>query len=142
MKKYQLAVLVCAFLISACGEIEDCQLSPYSDSVQVSMNHNQLIIFDSVRVNETLDLELDTLNSFGLPLDLTQEKVNYTFYTDSMSYLLELSYKNEIRIFDVNCDPVIRFYDLEIQRTNFDSVVLIGSEINLNFFPINIEIYF
>lgn len=141
---FYLCVIFLTIFLS-CNDIEDCQLNPYTDQFVVRMTSKSvgIIFFDSISVNNSgrIPNDTDTLILFSLPLDAESMTSLFTFYTDSTNYTLEVNYRTQAEIFELNCDAAIRFYGFEL-ISNFESVRLISPELNMDYFPINAEILF
>ena len=138
-----LPTLILVLLFTFCNEIEDCQLDPYTDVVVVGFKGIEIVAFDSIVVEGIgrLGNDTDTITAMGFPLNPEQLSTRCYFYTDSADYELNVIYKTEALIYELNCDVAIRFYDLDF-TTNFDSVRLISPELNLDFFKTNVEVIF
>ncbi len=141
-KSYIWFVGIAAFF--SCNNIEDCQLNPFTDYVAMQTIHDAPVVFDSLVVSEYgryVEFADSARTLWQLPLDILENEVRMDFYTDSMIYFLEMTYQKEIKIFDPQCDPVTRYYELEVVSHNFDSLVLTNNEVNIQI-PINVEVYF
>ena len=134
-------------LLESCNEIEDCTLDPYDNyalaTFDVLNNMNQLVVFDSIILEGygRLPGDQDTLGSMPLPLHVKNNEAIFHYYTDSTLYSLAISYKIQPLIYDLSCEATIRYYDLDTSYHSFDSLVIVGSEIHLDYVPINFEIY-
>tara|TARA_B100000900_G_scaffold346822_1_gene311735 strand:- start:1778 stop:2227 length:450 start_codon:yes stop_codon:yes gene_type:complete len=134
-------------LLESCNEIEDCTLDPYDNyavaTFDVLNNVNQLVVFDSIILEGygRLLRDQDTLVSMLLPLPVKDNKAIFHYYTDSVLYSLAINYKSQPLIYDLSCEATIRYYDLDTSYHSFDSLVIVGSEIHLDYVPINFEIY-
>ncbi len=147
MPKWCLIILLIGLFMS-CNDIEDCQTSPYRETVLINWNYDGLVIFDSILVAGIgrLGGDRDTLNkteAFGFPLDLESNNISYEFFTDSVKFELNLTYDKQIIVFELDCDASIRYFNLDTLSTNnFDSVAIRFSELFSDIEdPINIEIY-
>ena len=142
------AFLLIAIMMMGCTDIEDCQVDPYRQTLLTLWSHDDVIAFDSITIagfgrigNDTDTIATNVL--YGLPMDFEQNTITYGFYTDSIDYELTLNYSKEIKIFDLSCDPSVRYHGLELISTNLDSAVLVLPELLDNLTnPENIEIYF
>lgn len=125
-----------------CNTIEDCQLSPFQDSVTVAFRTTNSIDFDSIKVEGIGRLSNDSIvgTLYTLPLDFEETEVTYGFYTDTTDIFLSLSYDMEVLIYDIHCEPQRRFTVNEIVG-NIDSVVVSSNQIR-NEFPVHFEVYF
>ena len=134
-------------LLESCNEIEDCTLDPYDNyalaTFDVLNNVNQFVVFDSIILDGygRLPGDQDTLGSMLLPLPVKNNEAIFHYYTDSTLYSLAISYKIQPLIYDLSCEATIRYYDLDTSYHSFDSLVIVGSEIHLDYVPINFEIY-
>lgn len=134
--------------VTACNDIEDCQVNPYNDVLwfQVIYDEDEFVVaFDSIVIQGYGQLTgypdtLLTSFQYSLPMDFENEQITYQFFTDSIDYFITLEYDKEVRIFDLSCDAAIRYFNLEIQETNLDSALIKIPELfeNLN----NLEIHF
>jgi hypothetical protein len=147
MWKY--AILGFFVLLISCNDPDDCQLIPYSNNMGVRFNflfeQERAIEFDSIKVFPYERFANDTVAITGtvlFPLDLNQDTVRYQFFTDSTDYFLEIQYKTEVILEELNCDPAVRFFGLEVSGTNFDSVNIVGPVIDRTLYQTNIEIFF
>ncbi|MEQ8240128.1 MAG: hypothetical protein RIA69_12995 [Cyclobacteriaceae bacterium] len=141
-------VLILLISIWGCNEIEQCQLDRNSEflvgafyNIKDSVARDTLI-FNAV-VPSTQPLNFYDTIFFGafFPLNPTDTMISYTFFTDSMDYELSLSYDVLYYLFSPDCDPSIRYFDLKVVDTNFDSVAVVGDVLDLQI-PINLEVYF
>ena len=76
-----------------------------------------------------------------LPLPAKNNEAIFHYYTDSALYSLAINYKIQPLIYDLYCEATIRYYDLDTSYQSFDSLVIVGSEVHLDYVPINFEIY-
>ncbi len=144
----RIAFFLITMSILACNEIKDCDLDEnrkfaviafydFSDSTI-----RDTLIFNQVYSPQSPYLFADTiLEVVGLPLDPTDDFTSFVFETDTGDYDLNFSYKREFSVYDVNCDPSIRFYDLSCTTSAFDSVAIVNPILNREEFT-NVEIYF
>ncbi len=134
-------------LFESCNEIEDCTLDPYDNyalaTFDVLNNANQLVIFDSIILEGygRLPGDQDTLRSMLLPLPVKNNEAIFHYYTDSALYSLAINYKIQPLIYDLSCEATIKYYDLDTSYHSFDSLVIVGSDVHLDYVPINFEIY-
>lgn len=141
-------ILIPLFIgLTRCNEIKDCQLDSNSDLVVVvfsDLNDQGLIFsFDSIKLSEPEQVVFgtDTITGLLLPLDLNTNEVEYTFYTDTTDYILQLTYNTEITLYDSQCEPSYRFYALDAQSEQFDSIRVVSDLLNTKIL-LNLEIYF
>ncbi|NQW27143.1 MAG: hypothetical protein HQ474_04460 [Flammeovirgaceae bacterium] len=147
--RYWLFIFMCYSLLfgESCNEFEECSMNPYSNYVVAEFNvmadAGRTISFDSVVLEGygRLPYDQDTLVYLALPLDMDASGALYHYYTDSIIYTLGLTYKKEGLIYELHCDASVRFYDLDTTNQTFDSLVIVGRELNLSNYPINFEIY-
>ena len=134
-------------LFESCNEIEDCTLDPYGNyavaTFNVLNNVNQIIVFDSIVLEGygRLSGDQDTLVDMLLPLPIKNNEAIFHYYTDSSLYSLAVNYKSLPLIYDLSCNATIKYYDLDTSYHSFDSLVIVGSEVHLDYVPINFEIY-
>ena len=134
-------------LFESCNEIEDCTLDPYANyavaTFNVLNNVNQIVMFDSIILEGygRLPEDQDTLVSMLLPLPVKDKEAIFHYYTDSALYSLAINYKSQPLIYDLSCEATVRYYDLDISYHSFDSLVIVGSEVHLDYIPVNFEIY-
>ncbi len=84
----------------------------------------------------------DSVTSFfQLPVDFDANQVHYRFVTDTTVYSLSIGYQKEIKVFELNCDPAVRYFDLELLDFSFDSVILSSSELNTAF-SVDVQVFF
>mgnify|MGYP007000356236 len=74
-------------------------------------------------------------------LPVKNNEAIFHYYTDSDLYSLAINYKSQPLIYDLSCEATIRYYDLDTSYHSFDSLVIVGSEVHLDYVPINFEIY-
>tara|TARA_B100000941_G_C28253206_1_gene422614 strand:- start:23 stop:394 length:372 start_codon:yes stop_codon:yes gene_type:complete len=122
-------------------------LDPYDNyalaTFDVLNNANQLVIFDSIILEGygRLPGDQDTLRSMLLPLPVKNNEAIFHYYTDSALYSLAINYKIQPLIYDLSCEATIKYYDLDTSYHSFDSLVIVGSDVHLDYVPINFEIY-
>jgi len=141
-------VLILLISIWGCNEIEQCQLDPNSEflvgtfyNIKDSVARDTLVFNAVVPSNQPLNFYDTIIFGAFFPLNPTDTTISYTFMTDSMDYQLSLSYDVLYYLFSPDCDPSIRYFDLKVVETNFDSVAVVGDVLDLQI-PINLEIYF
>ena len=134
-------------LLESCNEIEDCTLNPYNNyavaTFDVSNDESQIIAFDSIILEGfgRLPGDRDTLVGMLLPLNAETSEAVFHYYTDSTLYSLVISYNSQPLIYELSCEAAIKFSDLDTSYHSFDSLVIVGSEVHLDYVPINFEIY-
>lgn len=122
-------------------------MDPYGNYAVATFNllsgESKIIAFDSIILEGfgRLPGDRDTLIGMLLPLPVENTEVAFHYYTDSSLYSLAISYKSQPLIYDLSCEATIRFYDLDTSYQSFDSLVIVGSEVHLDYVPINFEIY-
>lgn len=144
-------ILILFISIWGCNEIEQCQLDRNNDffvgvfyDIKDSLARDTLIFNAVIPSNQPFIL-YDTLDTLlfgaGFFLNPTDSIISYLMSTDSMDYELTLSYDVLYYLFSPDCDPSVRYFDLKVLETNFDSVAVIGDVLDTQI-PINLEIYF
>ncbi|HAQ69595.1 hypothetical protein N9I77_00225 [Cyclobacteriaceae bacterium] len=134
-------------LFESCNEVEDCTLDPYGNYAVATFDmlsgESKIIAFDSIILEGfgRLPGDRDTLIGMLLPLPVENTEAVFNYYTDSSLYSLAIGYKSQPLIYDLYCEATIRFYDLDTSYQSFDSLVIVGSEVHLDYVPINFEIY-
>lgn len=134
-------------LFESCNEVEDCTLDPYENYAVATFDllsgESKIIAFDSIILEGfgRLPGDRDTLIGMLLPLPVENTEAVFHYYTDSSLYSLAIGYKSQPLIYDLYCEATIRFYDLDTSYQSFDSLVIVGSEVHLDYVPINFEIY-
>ena len=134
-------------LFESCNEIEDCTLDPYGNyavaTFDVLNDKDQFIAFDSIILEGfgRLPGDRDTITNILLPLPVENTEAVFYYHTDSSLYSLAINYKSQPLIYDLSCKATIRYYDLDISYHSFDSLVIVRSEVHLDYAPINFEIY-
>ncbi|MFT5639951.1 MAG: hypothetical protein ACI9A7_000043 [Cyclobacteriaceae bacterium] len=134
-------VLVLLIVIWGCNEIEQCQLEPNREGFTLGFfKSSDSTAYDSTGFTFiTPGVTSDSIQSI-LPLDPLDTTITYIFGTDSTDYNLVLSYDVIYYLFSPDCDPSIRFFDLKVLSTNFDSVAVISDIVDEQI-PTNFEIY-
>lgn len=130
-------IVFCLLALVSCTSIEDCQNDPNRSFVILRFQHDDIVAFDSITVNNLNRLEgdTDTLTGLGVFIDPNLTQSLFTFYTDSTDYQLEISYQTQVQIFEIDCDPSMYVYDLDTIRQSFDSLSIqqtILTNYNLN----------
>lgn len=140
MKKRNL-FLILVIVIWGCNEIEQCQLESNRDGFTLGFYKlSDSTAYESTSFLVTPGFIFEDSIDVVFPLDPQDTTVTYVFVTDSMDYNLELSYDAIYYLFSPDCDPSIRFFDLKVLSTNFDSVAVISDIVDIQI-PLNFEIY-
>lgn len=148
-------IVLLAWMVISCNEIEDCKISSsqdyavvrfvWADSIPKTIRE---VAFTGIFEEDSMfyirsmqdTLDDDTLTALVLPLNPADTEVSYYFFTDSVEYILNLSYSKKIEIFYQDCPPTFN-YELDTAYSpNFDSVVVVGKPIESQI-PVNVEIY-
>ena len=134
--------------VLGCNEIKECDLDDNRKFAVIEFYHiSDSSIRDTLIFNQIYNLESpynfgDTiLEITGLPLDPSSDFTSFVFETDSGDFDLDFDYKREFSVYDVDCDPSIKFYDLTGSSTAFDSVAIVNPILNRDEFT-NVKIYF
>ncbi len=86
--------------------------------------------------------DLDTLlGAAFFPLNPEEDFTDFELETDSLTYDLSFTYQREFSVYNTDCDPSIRFFDLTGTSEIFDSVAIINPILNREQL-INVEAYF
>ncbi len=147
---YRKIMIIC-FFIAGCNEVKDCGLDDNRRLALVEFYRysNELpidtLIFDRITSPQSPYLiypDSDTLlRAMFLPLNPEADATDFLFETDSGVFDLSFSYRREFSVFDVDCDPSVKFFDLSGSSIAFDSVIVINPILNREELT-NVEVYF
>lgn len=147
-------VLVVWGLIS-CKEIKNCQLVEDTNYAIVRFYRADTlpktvkeVAFLEILENDSTfyihsmrdTLDDDTLTATAVFINPADTLVRYRFLTDSMDFLLQLTYDRHLRIYDDDCDPVYSFRLKSASSDEFDSVAILNPTLNKNISN-NVEIF-
>lgn len=151
MKK--LLIVLSVWIVAGCNDIENCGTNDdqnimrvrffdfetkQAKSVGFQVSSNDPLIAFQVVDDDGIPTETTV---WELPLNPENSEITYTFTSDTSSHQLTMSYDLEVSIFDPDCDPSIRFVNLDTVRQTFDSTVVVGAVTNRQL-STNVEIYF
>jgi len=139
-----------AMCLISCVDENNCGINEESDELflqfyDIGTKKIREVVFDSVGVafaNEEV-FYLDSISNTLLyvPVDVNAASTNFTFFTDSVAYDFELSYRVNVRIENEACEPVFRILGLSASSVAFDSLSIKVLELNKLVSP-HVEIYF
>jgi len=136
--------------LTSCVDENNCGITEQSDELflqfyNIETKKIREVDFDSVGVafaNEEV-FYLDSISNTLLyvPVDVNASTTNFTFFTDSVDYEFELSYRVNVFIENEACEPVFRILGLSASSVAFDSLSIKVLELNKLVSP-HVEIYF
>lgn len=147
---YREIIFIC-FLITGCTVVKDCELDEnrklalvefynYSDRTRIdTLIFNQVTSEDSPYLFYSEDDVI--LGAMYFPLNPEVNSSRFFLETDSMVYDLNFVYEREFSVYDVDCDPSIRFFNLNCTSLVFDSLVVVNPVLNREELT-NVKVYF
>ena len=131
----------------ACNDIPDCNNAGEPNAVIVKFYNTSdssalTLAIDSIKAADTDSIfyEAESLSTFNLILDPSQDATTFYFYTPTDTDTISFSYKRVNSVISVECGPGIEFFDITVQSHSFDSAAVKFDFLNIQLTD-NIEIY-
>lgn len=148
-------VIVLTLIAIGCNAIKDCQLVDDTNFIVFALfdrdttSLTESADFSSITMKD-LNLRLigfdqtqrvdTTLSIFALPINTLDTVATYYFESNLGLDTMKIRYNSQYYIFFEECDPAIRFFNLEVVSHTFDSVSVVNDELN-NEIIRNVEIF-